>query len=160
VVNRARFPLETIDTLSKVWPADWIGVHLNLMSSSHSMKDSDPAALFGYVAEQLSERELAFILGRESPEGDTPRLAPLVRQKFKGAFIANEGLTQETAARVIAAGEADAAAFGKLYVANPDLVERFRRKAPLNPLNSATIYAGDASGYNDYPMLDTREGRA
>jgi len=119
------------------------------------MKDSDPTALFGYVAEQLNERKLAFIFGRESLEGETPRLAPLVRQKFKGAFIANEGLTQETAERVIAAGEADAAAFGKLYIANPDLVERFRRKAPLNALNSATIYSGDASGYNDYPALDT-----
>jgi 2,4-dienoyl-CoA reductase-like NADH-dependent reductase (Old Yellow Enzyme family) len=142
----------------KVWPADRIGVHLNLMSSSHSMKDSDPAALFGYVAEQLNERKLAFIFGRESLEGETPRLAPLVRQQFKGAFIANEGLTQETAERVIAAGEADA--FGKLYIANPDLVERFRRKASLNPLNSATIYSGDASGYNDYPMLDMWKGRA
>jgi 2,4-dienoyl-CoA reductase-like NADH-dependent reductase (Old Yellow Enzyme family) len=122
------------------------------------MKDSDPAALFGYVAEQLNERKLAFIFGRESLEGETPRLAPLVRQQFKGAFIANEGLTQETAERVIAAGEADA--FGKLYIANPDLVERFRRKASLNPLNSATIYSGDASGYNDYPMLDMWKGRA
>jgi 2,4-dienoyl-CoA reductase-like NADH-dependent reductase (Old Yellow Enzyme family) len=160
VVNRARFLLETVDTLLKVWPADRIGVHLNLMSSSHSMKDSDPAALFGYVAEQLSERKLAFIFGRESLEGETPRLAALVRQNFKGAFIANEGLTQETAERVITAGEADAAAFGKLYIANPDLVERFRRKAPLNPLNSATIYSGDATGYNDYPMLDTWKSRA
>jgi 2,4-dienoyl-CoA reductase-like NADH-dependent reductase (Old Yellow Enzyme family) len=60
----------------------------------------------------------------------------------------------------IAAGEADAAAFGKLHTANPDLVERFRRKAPLNPLNSATIYSGDASGYIDYPILDTWKGRA
>jgi 2,4-dienoyl-CoA reductase-like NADH-dependent reductase (Old Yellow Enzyme family) len=118
------------------------------------MRDSDPVALFGYVAEQLNERKLAFIFGRESLEGETPRLAPMVRQKFKGAFIANEGLTQETAGRIVGGGEADAAAFGKLYIANPDLVERFRRKAPLNPLNSATIYTSDGTGYNDYPVLE------
>jgi 2,4-dienoyl-CoA reductase-like NADH-dependent reductase (Old Yellow Enzyme family) len=154
IVNRARLLLETIDAMLTVWPADRVGVHLNLMSSSHSMKDSDPAALFGYVAEQLNERKLGFIFGRESLEGETPRLAPLVRQKFKGAFIANEGLTQASAARIVAAGEADAASFGRLYMANPDLVERFRRNAPLNPLNSATIYTSDATGYNDYPTLE------
>ena len=154
IANRARFLLETVDALLEIWPADRIGVHLNLMSSSHSMRDSDPVALFGYVAEQLNERRLAFIFGREALEGETPRLAPLVRQKFKGAFIANEGLTQETAERIVSAGEADAAAFGRLYMANPDLVERFRRKAPLNPLNSATIYSSDATGYNDYPTLE------
>jgi 2,4-dienoyl-CoA reductase-like NADH-dependent reductase (Old Yellow Enzyme family) len=154
IANRARFLLETVDALLEVWPADRIGVHLNLMSSSHSMQDSDPVALFGYVAEQLNARKLAFIFGREALEGERPRLAPLVRQKFKGAFIANEGLTQETAERIVAAGQADAAAFGKLYIANPDLVERFRRKAPLNPLNSATIYSSDATGYNDYPALE------
>ena len=154
IENRARLLLEAVDALLKAWPADRVGVHLNLMSSSHSMKDSDPAALFGYVAEQLNERKLGFIFGRESLEGDTPRLAPLVRQKFKGAFIANEGLTRESAERIVASGEADAASFGRLYMANPDLVERFRRKAPLNPLNSATIYTSDATGYNDYPTLE------
>ena len=154
IVNRARLLLEAVDAMLTVWPADRVGVHLNLMSSSHSMKDSDPAALFGYVADELNARKLGFIFGRESLEGDTPRLAPLVRQKFKGAFIANEGLTQESAERIVAAGAADAASFGRLYMANPDLVERFRRKAPLNPLNTATIYTSDATGYNDYPTLE------
>jgi 2,4-dienoyl-CoA reductase-like NADH-dependent reductase (Old Yellow Enzyme family) len=95
--------------------------------------------------------------------GKTSKRRSRSKEKFRArasegsrvAFIANEGLTQKTAERVIAAGEADAAAFGKLYIANPDLVERFRRKASLNALNSATIYSDDASGYNDYPMLDT-----
>jgi 2,4-dienoyl-CoA reductase-like NADH-dependent reductase (Old Yellow Enzyme family) len=156
IANRARFLLEAVDALLTVWPADRIGIHLNLMSSSHSMQDSDPAALFGYVAEQLNERQLAFIFGREALEGDRPRLAPLVREKFKGAFIANEGLTKETAERLIESGQADAASFGRLYIANPDLVERFRRNAPLNPLNSETIYTSDATGYNDYPALEAQ----
>ncbi len=154
IENRARFLLEAVDALLEVWPADRIGIHLNLMSSSHSVQDSNPAALFGYVAEQLNARKLAFIFGRESLEGDTPRLAPLVRQKFKGAFIANEGLTRESAERIVANGEADAASFGRLYIANPDLVERFRSKAPLNDVNSKTIYTSDATGYNDYPTLE------
>jgi 2,4-dienoyl-CoA reductase-like NADH-dependent reductase (Old Yellow Enzyme family) len=154
IANRARLLLEAVDAMLTVWPADRVGVHLNLMSSSHSMKDSDPAALFGYVADELNARKLGFIFGRESLDGDTPPLAPLIRQKFKGAFIANEGLTQESAERIVAAGAADAASFGRLYMANPDLVERFRRKAPLNPLNTATIYTSDATGYNDYPTLE------
>ncbi|ETR76744.1 NADH:flavin oxidoreductase [Afipia sp. P52-10] len=156
IANRARFLLEAVEALLTVWPADRIGIHLNLMSSSHSMQDSDPTALFGYVAEQLNERQLAFIFGREALEGDRPRLAPLVREKFKGAFIANEGLTKETAERLIESGQADAASFGRLYIANPDLVERFRRNAPLNPLNSETIYTSDATGYNDYPALEAQ----
>lgn len=157
IPNRARLLLEAVDALLAVWPADRIGIHLNLMSSSHSMQDSDPVALFGYVAEQLNDRKLAFIFGREALEGDTPRLAPMVRKTFKGAFIANEGLTRESAMRIVANGEADAASFGRLYMANPDLVERFRRNAPLNELNSKTIYSSDATGYNDYPTLDQRE---
>lgn len=154
IENRARFLLEAVDALLEVWPADRIGIHLNLMSSSHSMQDSNPVALFGYVAEQLNARKLAFIFARESLEGDTPRLAPLVRQKFKGALIANEGLTRESAERIVANGEVDAASFGRLYIANPDLVERFRHKAPLNEVNSKTIYTSDATGYNDYPTLE------
>jgi 2,4-dienoyl-CoA reductase-like NADH-dependent reductase (Old Yellow Enzyme family) len=154
IENRARFLLEAVDALLEVWPADRIGIHLNLMSSSHSVQDSNPAALFGYVAEQLNARKLAFIFARESLEGDTPRLAPLVRQKFKGALIANEGLTRESAERIVANGEVDAASFGRLYIANPDLVERFRHKAPLNEVNTKTIYTSDATGYNDYPTLE------
>lgn len=154
IENRARFLLEAVDALLEVWPADRIGIHLNLMSSSHSVQDSNPAALFGYVAEQLNARKLAFIFARESLEGDTPRLAPLVRQKFKGALIANEGLTRESAERIVANGEVDAASFGRLYIANPDLVERFRNKAPLNEVNTKTIYSSDATGYNDYPTLE------
>jgi 2,4-dienoyl-CoA reductase-like NADH-dependent reductase (Old Yellow Enzyme family) len=157
IANRARFLLEAVDALLEVWPADRIGIHLNLMSSSHSMNDSDPAALFGYVAEQLNARKLAFIFAREALEGEAPRLAPLVRRIFKGALIANEGLTLESAARIVASGEADAASFGRLYIANPDLVERFRRNAPLNEVNSKTIYTSDATGYNDYPTLDAQD---
>ncbi|MCL2894053.1 alkene reductase [Brenneria tiliae] len=153
IANRARFLLETVDAILEVWPAERIGVHLNTMSDTHSVQDSNPQALFGYVAEQLNERQLAFIFVRETKE--TPnRILPLIRQRFSGALIANDGLTRESAERLIADGEADAVSFGRLYIANPDLVARFRLNAPLNALNSATIYSADSTGYTDYPTLD------
>ncbi|MBP2296271.1 alkene reductase [Azospirillum rugosum] len=153
IENRARFLLEAVDALLTVWPADRIGVHLNLMSSSYSMQDSDPRALFSYVAEQLDARKLAFIFARESLELGDRRIGLDVRRLFKGAYIVNEGLTKESAEQAIARGEADAAAFGRPYIANADLVERFRRNAPLNAVNAETIYSADETGYNDYPLL-------
>jgi 2,4-dienoyl-CoA reductase-like NADH-dependent reductase (Old Yellow Enzyme family) len=155
IENRARFLLEAVDALLAVWPADRIGVHLNLMSSSHSMHDSDPRVLFSYVAEKLDDRHLAFIFARESLDGGDARIGLLVRRLFNGALIVNEGLTKESAEQVIAKSEADAAAFGRPYIANPDLVERFRRGAPLNAVNADTIYSKDRSGYTDYPALET-----
>ncbi|EHD20178.1 MULTISPECIES: alkene reductase [Brenneria] len=157
IANRARFLLETVDAILEVWPAERIGVHLNTMSDTHSVQDSNPQALFGYVAEQLNERHLAFIFVREALT--TPvRILPLIRQRFSGTLIANDGLTRESAERLIADGEADAVSFGRLYIANPDLVERFRLNAPLNALNSATIYSADSTGYTDYPTLDQVDG--
>jgi 2,4-dienoyl-CoA reductase-like NADH-dependent reductase (Old Yellow Enzyme family) len=154
IENRARFLLEAVDALLTVWPADRIGVHLNLMSSSHSMHDSDPSALFSYVAEQVSARHLAFIFARESLDRGDARIGLLVRRLFNGVLIINEGLTKEAAEQAIAKGEADAAAFGRPYIANPDLVERFRRGAPLAPVNADTIYSNDRTGYTDYPVLE------
>ncbi|BBU31671.1 alkene reductase [Burkholderia sp. THE68] len=153
IENRARFLLEAVDALLTVWPADRIGVHLNLMSSSYSMHDSNPRALFAYVAEQLDKRHIAFIFARESIERGDERIGREVRRIFKGAFILNEGLTKESAERAIARGEGDAAAFGRHFVANPDLVERFRRGAQLNEVDVETIYRDDEAGYNDYPLL-------
>lgn len=153
IENRARFLLEAVDALLTVWPADRIGVHLNLMSSSYSMRDSNPRALFTYVAEQLNARHIAFIFARESLERGDDRIGRDVRRIFKGAYILNEGLTRESAEQAIERGEADAAAFGRPFIANPDLVERFRRGAPLNEINPETIYSDDETGYNDYPLL-------
>lgn len=152
IANRARFLLETVDAVLTVWPADRVGVHLNTMSNTHSMQDADPQALFGYVAEQLDSRELAFIFVREAL--DTPqRILPLIRKTFRGVVIANDGLTRDTAEQLLADGEADAVSFGRMYIANPDLVERLRRGAPLNELNGSTIYGAGAEGYTDYPVL-------
>lgn len=154
VENRARFLLDAVDALLTVWPAGRVGVHLNLMSNTYSMEDSDSPKLFAYVAEQLGERGIAFIFARESLGRGDEQLGKEVRRRFKGAFIINDGLTRESAERAIEVGDAEAAAFGRAFIANPDLVERFRRRSSLNEVDQSTVYTNDETGYNDYPLLD------
>lgn len=152
IANRARFLLEAVDAVLTVWPADRVGVHLNLMSDTHSMRDSDPKAMFSYVARELNARRLAFIFAREALDFPN-RLAPTLRQHFHGALIVNEGFTGASAAAKVAASAAKAVAFGKRYLANPDLVERLRGQASLNEVNPQNLYARGAEGYTDYPAL-------
>ena len=151
IENRARLLLECTDVAVSVWGADRVGVHLAPRGDAHTMGDSDPAATFGYVARELGRRRLAFICARESL-GER-RLGPALKAAFGGVYIANEGFTFETATQVLEKGEADAVAFGKAFIANPDLPERFRRGAPLNPPDFPTFYAPGAKGYVDYPSL-------
>ena len=96
-------------------------------------------------------RKIAFILGRESLAA--PRLAPSVKKAFGGVFIANEQLTKETAEKLVESGEADAVAFGKAFIANPDLPKRFKLGAALNEWDASTFYSEGAKGYTDYPTL-------
>ena len=154
IENRARFLLETLDALAQEWPAERIGVHLNPMSNTHSMRDSDPVALFTYVAEQIAARKLGFIFSREELKDGVLPIGQHMRKVFKGTFIANDGFTQQQAEAVLASGAADAVAFGRTFIANPDLPARFAQSAPLNALNASTIYSPDATGYNDYPALE------
>lgn len=149
--NRARLLLEVTDQLIDVWGADRVGVHLAPRRDAHDMGDDNPPQTFGYVAEQLDQRKIAFICAREYVADDS--LAGLIKQKFGGVFIANEKLEREQAERLIELGEADAVAFGQLYIANPDLLERFKQHAELNTPNPATYYAEGATGYTDYPFL-------
>lgn len=149
--NRARLLLEVTDQLIDVWGADRVGVHLAPRRDAHDMGDDNPPQTFGYVAEQLGQRKIAFICAREYVADDS--LAGLIKQKFGGVFIANEKLEREQAERLIELGEADAVAFGQLYIANPDLLERFKQQAELNTPNPATYYAEGATGYTDYPFL-------
>lgn len=153
IENRARFLLETLDALLQVWPAERIGVHLNPMSNTHSMSDSDPVALFTYVAEQIEARKLGFIFSREELKDGVLPIGQHMRKAYKGTFIANDGFTAAQAEAVIASGAADAVAFGRAFIANPDLPERLARGAALNELNASTIYSPDATGYTDYPAL-------
>jgi 2,4-dienoyl-CoA reductase-like NADH-dependent reductase (Old Yellow Enzyme family) len=152
VENRARLLLEVTDAVASVWGAGRVGMHLAPRGDVHSMGDSDPAATFGYVAGQLGRRGIAFIAARES--AGPRRFGPELRRRFGGVYIANEGFSLETANQAIAAGEADAVAFGKLFIANPDLPRRFALGATLNTPEPSTFYASGPRGYTDYPALD------
>jgi 2,4-dienoyl-CoA reductase-like NADH-dependent reductase (Old Yellow Enzyme family) len=152
IENRARLMLEVTDAVVSVWGASRVGMHLAPRGDMYSMGDSSPTATFGYVAEQLGQRGIAFIAARESV--GPGRLGPELKRKFGGIYIANEGFSFETADQAIAGGEADAVAFGKLFIANPDLPQRFALGAPLNTPNASTFYGSGPGGYTDYPALD------
>ena len=149
--KRARLMLEVADAVSDVWGADRVGMHLAPRMDSHDMGDSDPVATFTHVARELGRRGLAFLCAREAQKPDS--IGPVLKDAFGGVYIANEGFTQESAEQALAEGKADAVAFGKLFIANPDLPERFARHAPLNPWDATTFYSGAAAGYTDYPAL-------
>lgn len=154
VENRARLALEVTDAVLSVWPADRVGYHLAPRGNSHGMGDADPAATFGYLAKELGRRKLAFLCSREGLA--EPRLGPLLKKAFGGAFVANDGFSQESGAEEITAGHADAIAWGRLFIANPDLPKRMQTGAALNTPEPSTFYVfeGDRQrGYTDYPAL-------
>lgn len=151
IENRARLMLEVTDACIAVWGAGRVGLHLAPRGDSHDLSDENPAATFGYVATELGKRGIAFIFSRESV-GDN-RIGPLLKKAFGGVYIANEKMDKETAEQVIASGEADAVAFGKWFISNPDLPRRLKDNAPLNPSRPETFYSPTAEGYTDYPAL-------
>ena len=146
--NRARFMLEAIDAAISVWGADRVGLHI----SPDAGDDSDPAATYGHVARECSARGIAFIFARESLQAD-PRFSKGIRESFTGAFITNQELTREQGEQLIANNEADAVSYGRLYIANPDLVYRFAIDGPLNEPDASSFYGGGPEGYIDYPPL-------
>ena len=152
IENRTRFLLEVTDAVISVWGADRVGVHLAPRGDAHDMGDSDPAALFTHVAAELGKRGIAFLCARESH--DKPAIGPAIKEAFGGVFIANEKFTADSAREALERGVADAVAFGVPAIANPDLVDRFRRGAPLNDPNPSTFYGAGPEGYTDYPFLE------
>lgn len=151
VENRARLLMEVVDACVAVWGPGRVGVHLSPRGDAHDMGDSDRAGLFTYVAREVGKRGIAFLCVREHEGPDS--LGPVLKAAFGGVYIGNEGYTRESAEAAVAAGRADAVAFGVPYIATPDLAERLQRNAPLNTPNPATFYASGAEGYTDYPAL-------
>jgi 2,4-dienoyl-CoA reductase-like NADH-dependent reductase (Old Yellow Enzyme family) len=151
IENRARLMLEAVDAAISVWGPDRVGLHLAPRGDAHWMGDSNPAATFGYVAREAGKRKIAFICARESQ--DDPRQGPMIKKEFGGVFIANQKLTKQTGEQLLAKGEADAIAYGQLFIANPDLVQRFAKDATLNMPDPETFYASGSKGYTDYPTL-------
>jgi 2,4-dienoyl-CoA reductase-like NADH-dependent reductase (Old Yellow Enzyme family) len=151
IENRARLLLEVTDAAIDVWGADLVGMHLAPRRDSHDMGDSDPAGTFGYVARELGKRKIAFLFAREAVGADS--LGPLLKKEFGGVYIANELFSLESAQAALNDGTADAIAWGKDFIANPDLPERLQQGAALNPLRADVIYGASAEGYTDYPAL-------
>ena len=160
VENRARLLLEVTEAVVDVWGSDRVGVRLSPSGTFNSMYDSNRAAIFGHAVKELNRFNLAYLhLVAPRVEGfgtaeDQPDLgAEFFRPIFNGAIMTAGGYSFETGNAAIASGDADLVAFGRLYIANPDLVERFAANAPLNKPDRHTFYGGDEKGYTDYPSL-------
>lgn len=158
VENRARLLLEVVDALLAVAGKERIGVRLSPVSTVNDIDDSQPLPVFTHVVEQLARRDPAFVHVVEGITGgarETPQPFDFqaLRRLFPNTWIANNGYTRQMAIDAVQSGHADLIAFGRPFIANPDLVERLRRNAPLNPLDARTLYGGDARGYTDYPFL-------
>lgn len=151
IENRARLMLEVTDAAISVWGAGRVGVHIAPRGDSHSMGDSNPLATFTYLARELAKRRIAFICAREHAGQNS--IGPQIKAAFGGVYVANERFTRESAEAALAAGEADAVAWGQLFIANPDLPQRLLQGAPFNAPDHATFYGGSVQGYTDYPAL-------
>jgi 2,4-dienoyl-CoA reductase-like NADH-dependent reductase (Old Yellow Enzyme family) len=149
--NRARLHVEVAEAAASVFGADRVGMHLAPRGDVMSMSDENPHEAFVYLAGELGKLGLAFLCAREYFGDD--RMGPALKRAFGGVYIANEKYTQAQAEHVIEAGEADAVAFGKLFIANPDLPKRFANGADLNEPVIETFYTHGVEGYTDYPSL-------
>lgn len=152
--NRVRLLIEIVQAVSSVWPTNRIGVRLSPENSFNSMTDSDPMGHFTYFIDRLRELNLAFV---HVLEGDmmskTSRLNySQLKCRFGGVYIANNGYDLERAKKAISSGTADLVAFGLPFLANPDLVTRYRHNLQLNQADQASFYGGGAAGYTDYPL--------
>lgn len=167
IENRARLLLEVVDRVVEVWGKDRVGVRLSPFGTFSDMGDSDPRALFTYVLEQLSSRCIAYVhlveprVGNAGADAaidhDAPGSAEIFRKAFTGSLISAGGYTAESADAAIGNHLADAIAFGRLFIANPDLPERFERNSDLNSYDRSTFYGGAEQGYTDYPALPDQQ---
>ncbi|WP_218079538.1 alkene reductase [Anthocerotibacter panamensis] len=162
IANRTRLLLEVTEAVCDVWGSERVGVRLSPSGTFGTMSDSDPVALFSYVATALDRFGLAYLhIVQPRVDGNvtlseyaSDLAVEFFRPLFKGTLIAAGGFDREEGQRTLAAGEADLIAYGRLFIANPDLPERFRLNAPLNQPDRSTFSGGDAKGYTDYPSLE------
>lgn len=157
--NRARFLFEVLEAVTDVWGADKVGVRLSPTGTFNDMGESNPTTTFGYVVEELNKHNLAYLhmverfpgIETDEPEQNVVRT---LRNKYNGFYIANGNYDNETARSEVESGYADAVAFGRPFIANPDLPKRLEENAKLNEPDESTFYGGGAEGYTDYPFLD------
>lgn len=159
IENRTRFLAELLAALTQVFPANRVGVRFSPFSNFGDISDSDPMATFSAAIRCADDAGLGYVHLIEGDTGvsrDLPAGADLgvLRKLVKGAYLANNGYDRENAIAAVESGAADLVAFGRAFIANPDLVARLARNAPLNTPQQATFYGGGAEGYTDYPTLD------
>jgi N-ethylmaleimide reductase len=159
VENRTRFLVEVLASITSVFPSNRVGVRFSPFSPFGDISDSDPMTTFAAAITKASEAGLGYLHLVEGETGGSRELPPgadiqALRKLFKGAYLANNGYDRETAIRAVETGDADLIAFGRQYIANPDLVARLSRNAPLNEPHQPTFYGGGAEGYTDYPTLE------
>lgn len=162
IANRTRFLLEVVDALVSVWDADRVAVRIAPSGTWNGMSDSNPAALFDYVTDQLNKVGLAYLHIVEPrvkgnvvlDAGQPPVAVERLRRIFNGRMIAAGGFEPDTAEAVVQNGDADLVAFGRHFLANPDLPTRIERRLPLNDYDRETFYTFDAQGYIDYPAYE------
>lgn len=158
--NRARLLREAVGRLIAEAGADRVAVRFSPNGDSQGVTDPDPEAVFVPAAKFLNDQGIAFLeLREQTPEGtfgrtDQPRISPAIRQVFTRPLVLNQDYDVGRAQAELDSGNADAIAFGRPFIANPDLVERLRSGAALNPLDGATLYSQGPEGYTDYPALD------
>lgn len=156
IAHRTRLLLEVVATVSKVCGADRVGVRISPINQFNDLRDSYPQALFNHVAESLNPFNLAYLHVVEASMTADPAqpfdFAEL-RRAYRGNYMANGGYDKARGNAAIASGHADCVAYGVPFIANPDLVERFRKDAPLNAPDQNTFYGGGEQGYTDYPFL-------
>jgi N-ethylmaleimide reductase len=166
VENRMRFLVEVLKAVCQVYPANKVGVRLSPFGEFNDMQDSDPVGLFTAVCAKMQDLGLGYVHvieprstnaggGEDVLEGK-PRTSAVFRNAFGGSFISAGGYSQNDAIQTVGKGDADAIAFGRLYISNPDLAERFATgpNAEVNKYDRATFYGGGAEGYTDYPTMD------
>lgn len=164
IENRSRFLLEVTKAVIEVWGADRVGVRLSPYGVANGSGEADPMPLYTHAIQLLNPLGLAylhFIEPRSSGAGraevnhqNVPSAMVLFRPIWNGVLITAGGFTGETAEAAISAGHADAIAFGRIFISNPDLPRRLREGLPLTPYNRATFYGGEEAGYTDYPAYD------
>ena len=158
IENRARFLIEVMTAVCEEIGPGRVGLRLSPVTPANDIgQDSNPFALFSHVVKELAKLRFAFIEVVEGSTGGPRDFAPFdfgaLRQLWSGAWIVNNGYTRDMALETVASGKADAVAFGKLFISNPDLVRRLRENAELAPFDQKTFYGGGAEGYTDYPAL-------
>jgi N-ethylmaleimide reductase len=164
IENRSRFLLEVVDALVSVWGGDRVAVRIGPGGTWNNMSDSNPGALFDYVSAQLNRFDLAYLHIIEPrvkgnvvvAEGQTAIAAERLRKIFNGKIVAAGGFEPDTAEAVVEKGDADLVAFGRYFVANPDLPKRIQEGLPLNSYDRDTFYTFDSRGYTDYPFFAER----